>query len=85
MFYWLSVENLVLQKTKKTTKLMNHLGGCGFVWVMLSGSLGSYRRTSESPGVSHLWTATQEQRDWRRSSHEAFSATTRHMGSVLVN
>jgi hypothetical protein len=51
----------------------------------LSGTLGSYRRTSEPPGVSHLWTATQEQRDWRRSSHEASSATTRHMGSVLTD
>jgi hypothetical protein len=27
---------------------------------MLSGSLGSCRRTSEPPGVSHLWTATQD-------------------------
>jgi hypothetical protein len=53
---------------------MNHLGGCGFVWVMLSDSLGSCHQTSEPPGVSHLWTATQEQRDWRRSSHEASSA-----------
>jgi hypothetical protein len=42
-------------------------------------------KTSEPPGVTHLWTATQEQRDWRRSSHEGSSATTRHMGSVLVN
>jgi hypothetical protein len=42
---------------------MNHLGGCGFEWFMLSGSLGSCRQTSEPPGASHLWTATQEQRD----------------------
>jgi hypothetical protein len=28
---------------------------------------------------------TQEQRDWRRSSCEAASATTSHMGSVLTN
>jgi hypothetical protein len=26
---WLSVENLVLQKPRKTTKLMKHLGGSG--------------------------------------------------------
>jgi hypothetical protein len=42
---------------------MNHLGGCGFEWFMLSGSLGSCHRTSVPPGVSHLWMATQEQRD----------------------
>jgi hypothetical protein len=83
--FWLSVENQVFWKTKKTTKLMNHLGGCGFDWFVLSGSLGSCRQTSEPPGVSHLWTATQEQRDWRCSSHEASNATTRHMGSVLTN
>jgi hypothetical protein len=41
---------------------MNHLGGIGFEWFMLSGSLGSCRRTSEPPGVSHLWMATQEQK-----------------------
>jgi hypothetical protein len=52
---------------------------------MLSGSLGSCHRTSEPTGVSHLWTATQEQRDWRHSSHEAFSATTGQMGSILIN
>jgi hypothetical protein len=52
---------------------------------MLSGSLGSCRRTSEPAGVSHLWTATQEQRDCRRSSREASSAATSHMGSVLTN
>jgi hypothetical protein len=57
-------------------------GKNGFV---LSGSLGPCRRTSEPPGVSHLWTATQEQRDWRRSSREASSATMSHMGSVLTN
>jgi hypothetical protein len=55
---------------------MNHLGGSDFDWFMLSGSMGSCRRTSEPPGVSHLWKATQEQRDWRRSSREASSATT---------
>jgi hypothetical protein len=27
--FWLSVENLVLQKPRKTTKLMKHLGGSG--------------------------------------------------------
>jgi hypothetical protein len=27
--FWLSVENLVLVKLRKTTKLMNHLGGSG--------------------------------------------------------
>jgi hypothetical protein len=64
---------------------MKHLGGKWYEWFVLSGSLGSYRRTSEPPGVSHLWTATQEQRDWRRSSREASSATTSHMGSVLTN
>jgi hypothetical protein len=64
---------------------MNHLGGLWIDWIMLSGSLRSCHQTSEPPGVSHLWMATQEQRDWRRSSHEASSATTRHMGSVLTN
>jgi hypothetical protein len=64
---------------------MNHLGGNGFEWFMLSGSLGSCHRTSEPPGIYHLWMATQEQRDWRRLSHEALSATTRHMCSVLTN
>jgi hypothetical protein len=82
--FWLGVGKPSFWKTKKTTKLMNHLGGCGFEWFMLSGSLGSCRRTSEPSGVSHLWMATQEQRDWRRSSHEASSASTRHMGSVLT-
>jgi hypothetical protein len=52
---------------------------------MLSGSLGSCHRTSEPAGVSHLWTATQEQRDWRRSSREASSASTSHMGSASTN
>jgi hypothetical protein len=27
--FWLSVENLVLVKLRKTTKLMDHLGGSG--------------------------------------------------------
>jgi hypothetical protein len=58
---------------------MNHLGGIGCKWIMLSDSLGSCRRTSEPPGVSHFWMATQEQRDWRHSSHEASSATTSQM------
>ena len=35
---------------------MNHLGGNGNAWFMLSGFQGS-------PVESHLWMATQEQRD----------------------
>jgi hypothetical protein len=71
-------------KIKKTTKIsMNHLGGMWLVWFLLSGCLGSCHRTSEPLGVSHLWTATQEQRYWRRSSHGASSATTRHYGLCL--
>jgi hypothetical protein len=70
--------------TKKTTKLMKHLGGCGKM-DYVEWFPGSCRRTFEPPGVSHLWMATQEQRDWRRSSREASTATTSHMGSVLTN
>jgi hypothetical protein len=75
-------ENYVLQKTKKTTKLMKHLGGSGKMdyieWL--------HRSHLYAGRVYLTWrTATQEQRDWRRSSHEASSATTSHMGSVLTN
>jgi hypothetical protein len=81
--FWLSVENQVFfGKTKKTTKLMNHLGGSGCFGFMLSGSPEQCLWWS---CVSHLWMATQEQRDWRHSSHEASSATTSQMGSVLIN
>ena len=45
----------------KTTKLMNHLGGMGLAWwFVLSGSQGH-----DLACVSHLWMATQEQRDLR--------------------
>jgi hypothetical protein len=43
------------------------------------------RDVQKFAGYSHLWTATQEQRDWRHSSREASSATTSQMGSVLTN
>ena len=66
---------------RKQPMLMNHLGGMGLAWFMLSGYSGPCLWL---PGVSHLWTATQEQRDWRRSSWEASSAATCHMGSVLT-
>jgi hypothetical protein len=63
---------------------MKHLGEV-VRWIVLSGSLGSCHRTSEPLGVSHLWTATQEQRYWRHSSREASSETMSHMGFVLTN
>jgi hypothetical protein len=56
---------------------MNHLGGSGCFglgWVVPPESC--LRRSC----VSHLWMATQEQRDWRCSIHEASSATTSQMG-----
>jgi hypothetical protein len=54
---------------------MKHLGGSGkmnLCWVVQRSHL--WRSC-----VSHLWMATQEQRDWRRSSREASSATTSHI------
>ena len=61
---------------EKQLNLMNYLGGIGIARVMLSGSLGSCRRTSEPPGVSHLWTATQEQRDNRQPCSLAYRTAT---------
>ena len=65
---------------RKQPMLMNHLGGMGLAWFMLSGYSGPCLWL---PVVSHLWTATQEQRDWRRSSWEASSAATWHYGLCL--
>jgi hypothetical protein len=67
--FWLSVENLVSQKLRKTTKLIHHLGGNGWkgiCWVVTPGP-STWRSR-----VSHLWTATQEQRDLRRSMSWSF-------------
>ena len=56
----------------KTTKLMNHLGGMermGYVeW------LHKARGTGE-PCVSHLWMATQEQRDLRFQMLRSFKCS----------
>ena len=61
---------------------MNHLGGMGRMvcveWLHKAHVYGL-------PCVSHLWLATQEQRDWRRSCREASSAATCHMGSGLTD
>ena len=69
---------------EKQLSLMNYLGGIGIAWVMLNGSLGSCRRTSEPPGVSHLWTATQEQRDNRQPCSLATVQPHANMGSGLM-
>jgi hypothetical protein len=54
----LSMINHVLVKTKKTTKLMHHLGGSGCLvyveWLHRSHVYGG------CVCISHLWTATQE-------------------------
>ena len=40
---------------------MNHLGGMGLVWIMLSGYIWPHIMAYSS--VSHLWNATQALRD----------------------
>ena len=69
---------------EKQLSLMNYLGGIGIARVMLSGSLGSCRRTSEPPGASHLWTATQEQRDCRQPYSLVTVQPHANMGSRLM-
>jgi hypothetical protein len=48
----------------KTTKSMNHLGGMGLDWWFLVEWLHKAHGYG-LPCVSHLWYATQEQRDFR--------------------
>jgi hypothetical protein len=45
----------------KQPKIMNHLGGSGNAWFMLSGCTGVI--SMAAPCASHLRLATQEQRD----------------------
>ena len=58
---------------------MNHLGGIGIAWFMLSGFPGVL------PEELHLWTTTQEQRDLKLLQVKiASSAATWYYGSALT-
>ena len=55
----------------KTTKLMNHLGGMVIAWWFLVEWLRKAHGYG-LPCVSHLWKATQEQKDLRGQMLRSF-------------
>jgi PhoPQ-activated pathogenicity-related protein len=61
---------------------MNYLGG---MWLCLVYVEWLQRgHVYEPPCASHLWTATQEQRDNRQPCSLAYRTTTCYMGSGLT-